>query len=638
MRLTRSSNFVTLCLLFLSNLILSKTIRDNNGNNLSDCTCKCCSDRVERKDVACNVDVILLISAAACVKDYINNMKITGKKIIDDIEKRQSTVGDNGLYQIGQQARIGIITYSTSSHVVHNLNTPATSSELKHQLDQYDYQNQGEGDFIGNGLEAAYNMFNEGQKSGSGRRALIIMANGGTKDKDSDKLHTYTSKLRQISVDIMVNTITEQCDTRKDCLMCCPDLPFLTSNLATTDRVCDNRLVPDEENVGQKKRPYANGLWYNQCLDHLSYSCKGPKQVVGEECNKECTCECKQMSQGLSGRQGIAGRLGPDGPAGRNGAAGQPGKSGLPGMPGQSGSAGSDGQVAIDGLDGPNGRQGLVGNMGTNGQRGSDGNAGEPGLTGPPGVVGKKGAPGARGNPGAPGLRGPPGLAGDNGKRGLRGDDGLQGQTGDHGVDGEKGANGDNGEDGEDGPQGYPGNDGINGEPGLCGDMGEDGVAGSKGIPGVDGHDGRQGAPGPKGARGDQGLPGIQGKIDYKQYSSVIVEEIRHYLNNYGWKFVGNNGQAPKPRPTSPPVVATTTTTEEPRVVTKPSDVVDAQTTPESLPAGQPGCDVDYVDEEDDKFDPDNIDVEDRREIEEDLYEAYEPISNDDHAEVHFKK
>lgn len=131
MRILLTSLFLILNLFQFYSAKSTRPLSDQAGNNFSDCTCKCCSNQVKQESVACGVDVILLINAAACVKDYIEGMKITAKRIVEDIEARQYLIGDNGLKLIGKNARVGIITYSSLTHEVHNLNEPATTSELK---------------------------------------------------------------------------------------------------------------------------------------------------------------------------------------------------------------------------------------------------------------------------------------------------------------------------------------------------------------------------------------------------------------------------------------------------------------------------------------------------------------------------
>ena len=131
----RSPHSLILLTLLSINFYLtqSRNLRDSStGHDLADCSCKCCSGEVQRQDIACDVDVILLISAAACVKDYIENMKVTAKRMIDDIYAMQGSVNEeNGLNLIGSRARIGIITYSSKPHVVSDMGANLGADELR---------------------------------------------------------------------------------------------------------------------------------------------------------------------------------------------------------------------------------------------------------------------------------------------------------------------------------------------------------------------------------------------------------------------------------------------------------------------------------------------------------------------------
>ena len=123
--------FLLALVLALASIATAKTLRDQNGVDLADCQCKCCSGEVQQQNVACDVDVVILMSAAACVKDYMNKMKVTTKKIVDDIYARQGVVGENGLNLIGDRVRIGIITYSSNANVVASLSSGLSATQLR---------------------------------------------------------------------------------------------------------------------------------------------------------------------------------------------------------------------------------------------------------------------------------------------------------------------------------------------------------------------------------------------------------------------------------------------------------------------------------------------------------------------------
>lgn len=534
----RNFNLLILALTAIASIRASLHSVDQNGNDLADCTCKCgCGPEIQADTVRCDVDLVILISAAACVKDYVMEMKTRVMSILDDyFEDHQGNLGQQ---YAGFNSRVAIISYSTNTNIIFDMSSGADAA--KRAIASWDYTQQLNGDMMGKGLEEAYNMFNNND-SGN-KRALIVLTNGGIKDgeRDGGKTSTYSLKLRSLGVDIMVNTITDYCETQKDCLMCCPDKAFLQSVLATTDRICDNSekvFVPGQGYVRAFDANGKQGKYYRGCLEHLKHECSVERSMDGmDQCGKQCSCECNSVRPGIPGIPGPDGRPGSNGAPGNPGANGKNGRSGIPGMPGSNGNAGPDGQGCVDGKDAHDGRQGTVGPCGEPGSPGARGINGDDGNQGPAGAPGNIGDKGAEGPAGDNGPRGPAGPAGSCGSKGEPGANGQPGQPGNPGPDGDAGAPGQPGSDGQAGAQGLPGAAGQPGRPGECGRPGQPGTQGSRGIPGVNGIDGRQGPVGATGDLGSRGLPGRAGRIDYSQYRAIVQDEVNTYLRNYGWTF-----------------------------------------------------------------------------------------------------
>jgi len=527
----RNLNLLIFAITAIASIQASLHSVDRQGNDLADCTCKCgCGPQPLSASKTCDVDLIVLISAAACVKDYVNDMKVTVASMVGDYF--------NGQYA-GSNSRVSLISYSTEAHTISQMTS--NSREAISMLELWDYKNQLNGDKLGNGLKAVYEAFQNNHSNH--KKALIVLTNGGVKEgRDGDESHEYSLKLRSLGVDIMVNTITPYCETQKDCLMCCPDKQFLQSVLATTDRICDNsqKVFVD----GRGDVPYWNangrdGKYYKGCLKHLKHTCVQEPTFSSEvnQCSKNCECECSSVRPGMPGIPGPDGRPGVNGAPGAPGADGDNGRSGIPGMPGSNGNPGPDGQGCVNGKDGHDGRQGPVGPCGNSGSTGAPGIPGDDGNQGPAGVPGEIGDKGGRGPPGDNGPRGPAGPAGSCGPKGEPGQPGQPGQPGNPGPDGDAGAPGQPGSDGQPGAPGLPGAAGQPGRPGECGRPGQPGSQGSRGIPGVNGIDGRQGPVGAPGDIGSRGLAGRSGRIDYNQYRAIVQDEVNTYLRNYGWKF-----------------------------------------------------------------------------------------------------
>ena len=520
----------------ISQLLAQSTIVDLNGNELADCSCSCCAGEssIQNEKVPCSVDLILLISAAACVKDYINQIKGRASNLLEEFTNPAANYA-------GFQSRVGVISYSTDINNIHSLDQP--KDEVYDNLANWNYTKQLNGDMLGKGLEAAFNMFESNVSQN--KKALIVITNGGVNDKSRDQdVSKFTTKLRQMGVDIMAHTITEHCDVKKDCLMCCPDKHFLTSVLATSDRVCDNSFKIFDEELGYDVRLYDKNDYYIQCLKNVRSFCDGQARIMaeGNTCHRKCDCTCKQVRRGIPGLPGNKGLTGDQGPSGAAGQDGRDGLSGMPGQPGANGIPGMAGSPCLDGLDAPDGRQGPAGATGPSGAAGVDGSQGEQGIKGPAGVqglrgnVGKPGAPGPQGPRGPAGPAGPAGPQGETGPQGCPGAQGLPGIDGAAGIAGPVGPIGRTGAPGVKGPAGAPGNPGLCGEAGPVGKAGQDGIAGYNGIPG------RQGEVGEPGEKGPRGAPGKPGRMDYSRYVRIMQEEIKQYLNNYGWRFTGQLG------------------------------------------------------------------------------------------------
>ena len=551
----RNFTFLLLAVTALASIRASLHSVDQYGNDLADCTCKCgCGPDIVNESVRCDVDLVILISAAACVKDYVKEMKTRVMSILDDYFDMHN--GNWAQQYAGWNSRVAIISYSSETNVIFNMNRGL--EEAKDAIASWDYTEQLNGDMMGAGLEEAYNMFNNNQSNN--KKALIVLTNGGIKDSDRDggKTHAYSLKLRSLGVDIMVNTITDYCEVQKDCLMCCPDKAFLQSVLATTDRICDNSekvFVPEQGYVRAYDAPGKEGKFYRGCLEHLKHTCEmKPMGEAMDQCGKQCQCTCESVRPGIPGIPGPAGRDGISGKPGNPGAPGADGKSGLPGNPGVPGNPGPDGEACVNGQDGNPGRQGPVGECGAPGPAGPSGVVGDSGNAGPAGAPGPIGEKGPVGQPGNDGPAGPAGPAGPCGEKGVPGEKGPMGQPGNPGPDGDAGAPGMPGNDGQVGPMGFPGPAGQPGRPGECGRPGAPGAQGPRGIPGVNGVDGRQGPVGQPGKQGSRGIQGRAGRIDYSDYKSMVQEEVNDFLAEYGWTFTcdGKRKVVAPPAPPAP--------------------------------------------------------------------------------------
>merc|ERR1719436_1301554 len=416
--------------------------------------------------------MVILFNAAACVKDYRDQIKMIAGDIASNALQRA----------INYNLRLSVIGYSAKTQVIYpkrqmQVFDEKSLHELKVNLQDFKDSSLGNGDYLSNGFEAAIRAF-ENNKS-EARKVVMVITNSGDSAGDGPRINEQANILRKMSVEMFVHTITDFCVTSKDCLMCCPDYQFLTSYIATSDKICSNKPYDLREPNYRPKMDNSNSAAYyfgDDCLDKMTYACEGQ---VDEPCNKGCTCVCDMQRPGKMGKRGLPGPPGDIGIPGKVGAPGAPGKTGYPGMPGSAGAPGTPGQPGNDGRPG---------DMGPSGPAGPSGSAGAPGSQGPPGPAGARGQPGPAGSVGEPGRQGKPGCEGDDGPAGPMGAQGAQG------VQGAAGANGEAGRPGERGAPGAPG------------------IAGPAGI------DGRQGKP---------------GKFDYSRWEFVISREIEQYLDSY---------------------------------------------------------------------------------------------------------
>merc|ERR1719436_504753 len=417
--------------------------------------------------------MVILFNAAACVKDYRDQIKMIAGDIASNALQRA----------INYNLRLSVIGYSAKTQVIYpkrqmQVFDEKSLHELKVNLQDFKDSSLGNGDYLSNGFEAAIRAF-ENNKS-EARKVVMVITNSGDSAGDGPRINEQANILRKMSVEMFVHTITDFCVTSKDCLMCCPDYQFLTSYIERMERSCglDRSVIPDLGYIPKMDNSNSAAYYFgDDCLDKMTYACEGQ---VDEPCNKGCTCVCDMQRPGKMGKRGLPGPPGDIGIPGKVGAPGAPGKTGYPGMPGSAGAPGAPGKKCVDGKNAPNGRQGPHGPASGPGQPGNDGRPGDMGPSGPAGPSGSAGAPGSQGPPGPAGARGQPGPAGSVGEPGRQGKPGCEG------------------DDGEAGPQGKPGMDGVQGAAGANGEAGRPGERGAPGAPGIAGPagiDGRQGKP-----------------------------------------------------------------------------------------------------------------------------------------------
>jgi hypothetical protein len=519
-----------------------RQVRAANGRGIDgncECTCSYTPEAKSQRSAPCPIDFVLLVNSAACVKSYWSIMKLKAENIVKDLKNMPG----------GPTIRFSLITYSDEVRIHHNLDDDFLDNAAVLKKIQGGWGStsgrgstwfQGDGDYIGRGLQAASNQF-ESHSSGA-RRVLMVMTNSGTdlgENGESVGIQSLSSNLRKMKVDIMVNTLSEVCKEQKPCLGCCPDLTFIQKFITTRDRICDH----NDSGRGM------GSITHKSCFDQMDYECKydAPAGKSDGCMKKQCSCKCEQR-RGPVGSQGPIGPPGPPGNRGLPGPRGPDGRSGTDGTPGTNGASGNPGEDGISSFDkAPNGRQGAPGRPGSPGDRGKPGHPGS--LH--PDACGVQGSQGPPGPPGAPGMDGNPGENGGPGSDGPSGEQGPKGRSGLPGAQGEAGEPGSDGMPGEPGDAGNPGKDGLPGKPGPTGDAGEagdagfDGSDGNVGLPGVDGVQGQQGPPGPQGQRGDQGRKGPPAcAISLQKYASIIKQEIKAKLRDYPYKFRCNNNQS----------------------------------------------------------------------------------------------
>jgi len=490
------------------------TALDIHGRTYDDCTCNCCDNRPVLVTESCNLDLIVLVNSAACVKGYWSQMKLTIKDTIRDVVKHRVENDSN------ERIRIGVITYSNNAKVETELASVSNDGvdKLVDSIDDMFYE--GGGDYLSLGLGKANEQFakfeNENKNT---KRVVLILTNGGLSDKgEGDNISKAMRTMSLSKVDVVVSTLTEKCMKVKHCLSCCPDFHFMKTFLTVEGNICSRNSM-------------------DNCVNKFASTCAYYK-LPDKPCDKKCDCSCANTKIGEHGPKGAQGLIGDRGDAGKTT---EDGISGISGTPGRNGEAGNDGHDGQDGESSntfaPHGRQGRCGDKGDKGE------AGVKGFIGNHGEPGNEGAPGDSGENGLPGIQGEPGV---NGQDGVTGETGIIGETGQPGLDGVRGssgtpgASGANGKTGSKGTKGKKGIAGVNGGDGDNGAIGETGANGDKGVVGPKGTKGTDGAQGGTGARGDQGNMGLKGAdahIDYSDYKDMIDQAIMDRLANVDTKF-----------------------------------------------------------------------------------------------------
>merc|ERR1719190_226611 len=314
--------------------------------------------------------MIVLFNAAACVKDYRDQIK----EITHDIAAQALNRANGGSYNL----RLSVIGYSGKTQEIYPMNNKQNKffnqnalNSLKQDLSYFKDSSLGNGDYLSNGFKAAVETFQNNKSEA--RKVVMVVTNSGDSTGDGPKINEQANILRKMSVEMFVHTITDFCVTSKDCLMCCPEYQFLTSYIATSDKICSNKPMDLRDPQYRPNNRGSNngaGRYYfgDDCMDQMSYTC--PAQVGLEMCDKPCECVCNQQRPGRIGGIGL------------------PGRPGLIGKPGKPGSAGAPGS------------QGPPGPAGPRGQPGKAGGVGEPGRPGKPGCEGEDGEAGPQGKPG----------------------------------------------------------------------------------------------------------------------------------------------------------------------------------------------------------------------------------------------
>lgn len=497
------------------------------------CECQCCDSGFHMEPRPCDMDLVIMISGAACIKNYQQKIKNRVGSILKEIYE------ENDHFRV-RNKRVGIVVYSNSVESVFELNSNHHSvNAMMKKMQAFNFaKNHLRGDKVELGLNYVSKLF----KNSNAKKNLIVIANDVTLTAENrEQAEDSIQNLRSLGVDITVNTVTDYCIVDgSECLFCCPKVEILEF-FTPASRICSNK--PFKVNNGDEPftRKYLQKLgnadkYFQDCTEHYKATCE--ERVYTEECQKDCTdCTCSYDYTPRVGEKGLPGPPGNPGRDGTPGGPGIPGRTGLPAMPGVPGTPGRPGKTCVNGQPAPDGRQGEHGPDNYDGEVGVPGRPGMPGPFGPPGNAGRPGPDGGVGENGHPGPQGSRGKPGPNGPPGPPGTPGCEGPDGEVGAPGSKGRPGPEGRPGEPGKQGYPGLQGAPGKNGNPGANGRDGEKGDRGIDGVSGIDGRQGPVGDKGLQGARGLSGISVRFDYRKWQSVIEEEIDIYLSAYGWKF-----------------------------------------------------------------------------------------------------
>lgn len=498
----------------------SFNVMNDAPNAAGNCECKC-NCKFEPAN-PCNLDFIIVLDAASCVRNVWNEMKL-----------RISTVANrlDNVYPLGGQSRFSIITYANSAKVEIGLEENLNFIEFSKRLDQVNTIN--EGSFLDRGLKELYS-YSAQQRVADRKQVVIVVTNGKSHPDatvDRDTLRDYAVTLNDqlpgdmeafyintiVSVDLggysveqfngqivrgSGNTFARVDSNNKDKYDCpgCGwnEKLFLDIQGRIVGR--DGPLSLDNIISKTDLLHRMTALVENIC----------PAAQAREVCT-DCECNC-YTEVGPAGKPGRPGPVGPPGIDGECGEDGVPGWDAEVGVPGPCGSDGIDGLHGHPGHHGKPGTEGDCGNVGKPGPRGGpgqpgpdgngegsqgsdgpDGEPGTPGAAGNPGSPGQDGQPGGRGAPGPSGSPGSPGSAGLPGYCGKIGRPGQPGEPGYRGADGAAGAPGDMGSDGQPGAPGAAGHYGAAGQPGDNGSNGEDGPEGERGVRGMPGRSGGRG-------------------------------------------------------------------------------------------------------------------------------------------------
>merc|ERR1712001_420818 len=243
---------------------VNQIVNRNGQVHRGKCECTCCHNVDKDTQKMCNVEVVILLNSAACVKDFWQKMLNHQTNTI--IDKYHSDRSQSSL-------KIAIHSYSEEAWQIHPTAQEDSSNlgdftDITWSSGQQGYQSikqairrasgqssghightklgeyQGQGDYIHVGLQRVNEMFQQhGAKDASGnldsktRRILYIITNSGVIKGDLNGQSVKAAfdgemgSLQDNKVDIYVNTVSQRCPTPKACLSCCPDIQFLTKHI-----------------------------------------------------------------------------------------------------------------------------------------------------------------------------------------------------------------------------------------------------------------------------------------------------------------------------------------------------------------------------------------------------------------------